>query len=153
TLDQLPWVLSELVARLAPGFRLEVGQAALDSLQRLDLHHVIVRIEQDGATVLRAKRAVVRFSPWTIARGHLDLILLDEPLVTPRPSLPALGRSDTGSHGTWSIDRAVARRGRFQMPPDGDLPGVTFRFALDVRDLGNDEVLAELSHRVAVKDV
>jgi hypothetical protein len=153
TLDRLPWVLSELAARLAPEFRLEVGQATLDSLHRLELHHVTLRTEPDGATVLRAKRAVVRFSPWTIARGHLDLILLDEPRLTPRPSLPALGRSNAESHGRWSIDRVVARRGRFLMPPEGDLSGVTFRFALDLRDVGNDDVLAELPHRVTVKDV
>jgi hypothetical protein len=153
TLDRLPWVLSELVAQLAPELRLEVGQATLDSLRRLDLRHVTVRTEQDGATLLRAKRAVLRFSPWTIASGHLDLILLDEPLLTPRPSLPGLGTSSAEAHGSWRIDRVVARRGRFFMPPEGDLPGVTFRFALDLRDLGNDGVLAELPHRIAVKDV
>src|SRR5262249_17377060 len=88
---------------------------------------------------------------WQSPRGRLARAGRARRVVPRPPSLPPRGRPNAGSHATWSIDRVVARRGRFFMPPAGDLPGVTFRFALDLRDLGND--LAELPHRITVKEV
>jgi len=77
-------VLTELAAWLAPDARLEVGAAKLDSRGRLEMHRVLVQATDDGATILAARRVVVGFSPWTIASGHVDLLVLDEPLLTPR---------------------------------------------------------------------
>jgi hypothetical protein len=146
-------VLAELAAWLAPDARLEVGAAKLDSLGRLEMHHVLVHATDDGATILTARRVVVGFSPWTIASGHVDLLVLDEPLLTPRASLPALGSPERGSSSRWSIDRLVARHGRFFLEPGDDTPAVRFRFSLDLRELGNDPDLAERPHSVTVKEL
>jgi hypothetical protein len=146
-------VLSELAARLAPDFRLEVGAARLDSLERLEMRHVLLRATDDGATILAARRVVVGFSPWTIARGHLDLLVLDEPRLTPRASLPALGSSERGSSSRWRIDRLVAHHGRFFLEPGDDTPAVRFRFSLDLRQLGSGPELAERPHAVTVKQL
>jgi hypothetical protein len=146
-------VLTELAAWLAPDARLEVGAAKLDSLGRLEMHHVLVQATDDGATILAARRVVIGFSPWTIASGHVDLLVLDEPLLTPRASLPALGSSERGSSSRWSIDRLVARHGRFFLEPGDDTPAVRFRFSLDLRELGNDPDLAERAHSVTVKQL
>jgi hypothetical protein len=113
---------------------------------------VSLRTATGGDVVLAAKRVVVRFSPWTLGSGHVDLVLLDRPLVTPRPSVLPVG-TPGGSRRTWSIDRLVARHGRFVLRPDGELPGVSFRFALDLRDLGSEPARAERSQRIPVKDL
>ena len=146
-------MLTELAAWLAPDARLEVGAAKLDALGRLEMHHVLVRATDDDATILAARRVVVGFSPWTIASGHIDLLVLDEPLLTPRASLPALGSSERESSSRWSIDRLVARHGRFFLEPGDETPAVRFRFSLDLRELGNDPDLAERPHSVSVKEL
>ena len=146
-------MLTELAAWLAPDARLEVGAAKLDALGRLEMHHVLVRATDDDAAILAARRVVVGFSPWTIASGHIDLLVLDEPLLTPRASLPALGSSERESSSRWSIDRLVARHGRFFLEPGDDTPAVRFRFSLDLRELGNDPDLAERPHSVSVKEL
>jgi hypothetical protein len=114
---------------------------------------VLVRAADGGATILAARRVVVGFSPWTIAGGHLDLLVLDEPLLTPRASLPALGSARPGSSAGWSIDRLVARHGRLFLEPGDDTPAVRFRFSLDLHELGSGPALAERLHSVTVKQL
>ncbi len=168
-LDQLTGLLTSLVAQVAPEFRLEAAEARMDAFGRVDLRGVRVRTADGDETVLAAKRMVVRFSPWSLRRRHLDEVRLDGVLVTPPATLPAFGGGTprdgdpgavlpggpgaSGATPAWSIGRLVARDGRFWMPQRGDVPGASFRFAGELRDLGTDPRLAERVHRVGVKDV
>jgi hypothetical protein len=148
-LDQLTGLLATLVAQVAPELRLEVADARMDAFGRVDLRGVRLRTADGDETVLAAKRMTVRFSPWSLRSGHLDEVRLEDVLVTPPASLPG----GAGGAASFSIGRLIARDGRFWMPPRGDVPGVSFRFAGDLRDLGTAPGVAERVHRVGVKDL
>lgn len=147
-LDSLPWLLESLVARLAPGWRLTVRDADLDPSGRLALHRVAITTAE-GAPVVRAKRVVVAFSPWSLHAGHLDAVWIDRPLVIPPAALPALGEGGAGA--AWSVGRLVVRRGRVVLPSRHGLPAASFRVAADLRDLGTAPGLGERLHEIVVK--
>lgn len=147
--ERLPVLLPAVVAQLLPDIRLEVGAAHFDGIGQLTLRRVRVRTAA-GEPMLAAKRAVVRYSPWSLRSGHVDQILLERPLVTPPASLPGFGG---GGGSTWSIGRLVSRGGRFRLPARSDLPAASFRFVTDWRDLGGAPGLEERPHRIEVKDV
>jgi hypothetical protein len=147
--ERLPVLLPAVVAHLAPGIRLEVGAVRFDAFG-LALRRVRVRTAT-GEPILAAKRAVIRFSPWSLPRGHVDRVLLERPLVTPPATLPTFG-GDSGAT-TWSIGRLVTRGGRFRMPARDPLPAASFRFVTDLRDLGSAPELEERLHPIDAKEV
>src|SRR5262245_43260612 len=135
--------------RFFPELRLEVRSVRFDGIDQLTLRGVRLRTAA-GEQVLAAKRLVLRYSPWSLRDGHVDLVLLERPLVTPPTTLPTFGE---GGGTTWSIGRLVARGGRMRIPARGELPAASFRFATDLHDVGDTPALAERVHRLAVKDV
>ncbi len=148
--ERLPVLLPAVVEQLLPGVRLEVKGARFEGIDQLTLRGVRVRTA-DGEQILAAKRAVLRYALSSIRRGHVELVLLERPLVTPPAALPTFGEGDTTS--TWSIGRLVAQHGRFRMPARGDLPATSFGFVTDVHDLGNGLAQKDRMHDIAVKDV
>ena len=142
-------LIPAIVARQLPDLRLEIGGARFDGIGQLTLRRVRVRTAT-GEPIVAAKRVVIRFSPWSLPRGHVDRVLLERPLVTSPATLPTF---DGGSGATWSIGRLVTRGGRFRMPARDPIPAASFRFVIDLRDLGTAPGLTERQHQISVKDV
>lgn len=148
--ERLPVLLPAVVAQLLPELRLEVEAARFDDIDQLTLRGVRLRTAA-GEQILAAKRVVLRYSLWSLRSAHVDLVLLDQPLVTPPTALPTLG--DGGGATAWRIARLVTRGGCFRMPARDNLPATSFRFVTDLHDLGDGPGFAERVHRIAVKDV
>jgi hypothetical protein len=149
--DRLPALLPALVEQLAPAVRLEVGAARFEGVDELVLRRVRLRTAA-GEPILAAKRVVLRYRPWSLRAGTLDLVLLERPLLTLPPSGFATGGGDDGG-ATWRIGRLLARGGRFRLPERGGQPAASFRFAADLRDLGDAPELIGRPQRIAIKDV
>ncbi len=135
---------------------LVVGAARL-GYGRLDLRDVQVRARGETVPLLTAPRVVVRFSPWELSQRRIEDVRLAGPVISLPETLPTLfasgGAPGHASESTWSIGRLATAEGKFSMLPSGDLPGVAFGFALDLRELGPDPDRAGRIHHVSLRDV
>jgi hypothetical protein len=147
--ERMPVLLPALVEQFLPGVRLEVRAARFDPSGRLALRRVRLRTAA-GEPILAAKRVVIGFSPWALRRGHVDLLVLERPLVTP-PAGALAGKGRGGA--AWSLGRLVTRGGRFRLPARDAFPAASFSFATNLYDLGSDPRLAERSHTIQIKHV
>ena len=152
TLGRLPALVVLAAAWLAPDYRVSVGDARLRGVGELDLRHVRVRARETGELVLAAKRLRVGFSPLGLRQSQLGEVRLIGPLVIVPQTLPAAAEGPAAPP-PWTVDRLVVRRGRLWAPRRADRPGLAFRFATDLRDLGLTGERGGRAHRLRLRDV
>jgi hypothetical protein len=150
TLERLPGALVLAAGWVLPGYRVSLGDVRLHGAGRLDVRHLRVYDRGTRELVLAAKRVRVGFSPWDLRRSHLDEVRLVAPLVVV-PSTTAAG-SERMAPPAWTVDRLVVRRGRAWARRTSDRPGLAFRFATDLRDLGFTGERGGRSHRLRIRD-
>jgi hypothetical protein len=154
-LGRLPTLLVLGAARLAPEYRVSIGGARLHGVEQLDLRHVRIRARATNELLLAAKRLRVGFSPWGIRQSHLGeaeavgplLIVPETPAGTDRTPRAAATPS------AWTIERLRVQRGRVWARRAAGRPGLAFRFAGELRQLGFTGELGSRAHRLRLRDV
>lgn len=152
-LGRLPTLLVLASAWMAPDYRVSVGAARLHGVGRLDLRHVRVHTRATNEPVLVAKRLRVVFSPRGIRQSHLDEVRVLGPLLFVPETLPAAASSGEPAAPPWTVDRLLIRRGRVWARRQADRPGVAFRFATDLRELGFTGERGARAHRLRLRDL
>jgi len=151
TLDRLPAVLVVAAAWVLPDYRVSVGDVRLHGAGQLDVRHLRVYARGTRELVLAAKRLRVGFSPWDLRQSRLREVRLVAPLLVV-PSTAASGAA-AAAPPSWTVDRLVVRHGRAWGRRTPDRPGLAFRFATDLRDLGFTGERGGRRHRLRIRDV
>jgi hypothetical protein len=153
-LGRVPALLVVAAAWVAPDYRVSVGDARLQGGTRLDVRHLRVHARATNELVLAAKRLRVAFTPWGVRRSQLGEVHLIGPLfLAPTPPSSVAPASEGAAPIPWTVDRLVVRRGRVWARRLPERPGLAFRFATDLRDLGFAGARGARSHRLRVRDI
>ena len=155
TTDRLATLLVATARWVLPDYDVRVGSARLDGLGRLAVRHLVVYSRTTEEILFAAKRLQVDLSPRAVWRGHLDEVRVVGPLLLiPEAMSPGVSAPpESGSSPNWTIGRLVVQQGRVRARRLADRPGVAFRFATDLRDVGLRGQPGERSHRLRVRDV
>ena len=131
---------------------LGTGRDEAELPQRVTLRDV--RVTVGGAPALAVDAARAEFRVAGLLARRIDTLRLGAPAVTVPETLPAFETPGGGAPALgWTIGRLVTHDGSVKMSPAGNVPGVTARFAFDLRELGDDPERAARPHHVRVRDL